>query len=197
MDDVGVEDPAYCQRELQAAEACDGDGCASGLTCRAGRCSALIVAAPGAACESFQCPSSYNCIDHSCQREADRDGVGAACGQGGPGCAFSLQCVNSICEALAPEGAVCRRAAWSEGQRCQRWCVFDTPDAPEGHCSSAPPTVGPVPCSLYGWDVNMGCPAGTHPDAHGEEPSYPNPASYCQCEPDLRSADAAAGRACN
>jgi hypothetical protein len=188
MGDVVINDPSYCQRLLQAGDACDHQGCAPGLTCRSGQCSPTIMAAPGAPCESSQCPPSYNCIDKRCQREPDRDGPGTACGHGGYGCASSLQCVKEKCQALAPEGATCLRASWTEGSRCQRWCVFDRPDALEGHCSGSPPTVAPVPCSIYQWG-GVGCPAGTHPDMHGEEPEYASVPAYCQCEPDVPDED--------
>jgi len=193
--DVVVNDPSYCERLLQAGEACDHQGCAAGLECSSSKCTPLIHAAPGGPCQSSQCPIGYNCSDMHCERQPDRAKLGEACGRGTYGCAAPLQCVNDKCEALAPEGAVCRRATSTEGGRCERWCVFDSPDASEGHCSSSPPTSGAVPCSIYGLE-QMGCPAGTHADTLGEEPPYPALPAYCSCEPNGSDAGDGGKRDC-
>lgn len=185
MGDVIEDGPSYCARYQALDESCGDLACRPPLVCSSGRC--REPAGPNEPCTStYDCQAFHVCDHDVCTRAPDRVGAGEPCSKGG-GCALPLMCQNDVCTDLAADGASCGRGPRNQATACRHWCVFDAPDAVEGRCSDAPPTTGPTPCTIYRWDSSMRCPAGTHPDTHGEQAAYPNLPAYCQCEPEAEA----------
>lgn len=182
MGDTYMMGPQYCVREAQLGESCRDRVCGGGLVCFENVCS--MPADIGAPCAVSNCKPPLKCTLNSCQPPPAVLNEGDPCGAGPRTCASDLDCVGGRCQALGDEGATCSRATDSPYPRCHHWCIFDAPNAVEGHCSSTPPpSTAPVPCSLFRFELQVACPFGTHPDMLGQEPAYPEIAPYCECEP--------------
>lgn len=191
MGDVAYEGPSYCVRASQLGEACHDQPCDNGLACFNDVCS--TPANLGEACAVSNCQPPLSCTLNVCQAPPEVLGEGEPCGEGLRSCAVDLTCAGGRCQPLGADGAACSRATPSELPRCRHWCVFDAPDAVEGHCSDAAPTSdAPAPCSLYRRATQLGCPFGTHADFRGSAPRYPELGAYCQCLPGAEPSNSAA-----
>lgn len=95
--------------------------CAGGF-CDKNRCRAHVE--EGAACQaSVQCGPGRRCAGGACVAGAEGE-AGARCT--GADCAAGLRCVDNVCAAPRPEGALCKRhaecAAGCVAGRCQKVC---------------------------------------------------------------------------
>jgi hypothetical protein len=101
-------------------------------------------------------------------------------------CMYDLECDSDShrCERYLLAGEACSRNTDVGGRGCIRgtFCVFPTPDAPDGVCTLSPPFTGPTPCNLFS-DYPY-CPfETTYRDTHGEETSGGKTPKYCNCLP--------------
>jgi hypothetical protein len=182
MGDVAMSGPQYCVRKSQLGEACRDQVCADGLVCFEDVC--RTPGDIGEACRASTCKPPLQCTLNVCQAPPAILGEGEPCGEGPRSCALELRCIQGRCQARGTDGATCSRAVPPAAPRCRHWCVFDAPDAVEGHCRDTPPSLEPpVPCSLFRDELQLACPFGTHADMQGEEPRYPDLAAFCNCLP--------------
>ena len=182
MGDTSMPGPQYCVRASVLGESCRDRACGSGLVCFKDVCG--TPADVGESCSVSNCKPQLQCTLNVCQAPPAILTEGEPCGEGPRTCAANLTCAEARCQALGADGAACSRSRSSDLPRCRRWCVFDAPDAVDGHCSDTPPSSeAPLPCSLFRQEPQVACPFGTHPDTHGEAPPYPEIAPYCRCLP--------------
>lgn len=146
-----------CASRLSEGTACSASECATGLTCRGGRCSSppaagetcwpayLTRCAEGARCvgdvctaeapdggpcsETVECEHGSRCVDGSC---ADVRGLGETCTDTAT-CAFGTECRDGRCRALPDVGAPCStsclRGTCTAGT-CQSLPLYSSCDGP-------------------------------------------------------------------
>jgi len=182
--DVVMDKPGWCAPLALEGEPCGDAPCQADLACFDGVCRS--PRALGESCDhNDHCAGRLQCVERVCRATPGRLELGAPCVNAGAACAHPLQCGSAgVCVGLAEDGASCSRTPWQAGQRCRRWCVFETPDAEEGTCGAPAVTNESTPCSLYRWDSFMSCPVGTRPDTLDEQASYPELPRHCLCIPD-------------
>jgi hypothetical protein len=176
---------------------CQGD-----LQCRHGVCEQRALAGEGQSCErNDHCEAGLVCLNLTC-RVPSRLGepCGSSCVEGvcvdseaGPTCVEALgldeSCTDtSECQRdLACEGGRCIAKTQLAGEPCVRnrdgclaFCVFETPDAPQGTCGD-PSFDAPIACSFYDSNGSMYCPLGYDSSAQGAEQNEFGYPTRCEC----------------
>lgn len=193
-----------------AGQSCETDSpfllanlpCQDDLQCRQGVCENRALAGEGQSCEGIdQCEEGLVCLNRACEVPSRLgDSCGGSCVEGvcvandaGQTCVEALgldePCTNTReCQRdLTCEDGRCIAKMQLAGEPCVRnrdgclgFCVFETPDAPQGTCGD-PSFDKPIACTFYASNGSMYCPMGYDPSEQGAEQNEFGYPTRCEC----------------